>query len=73
LSLLARAGRLHSWTNSIFLPNDRFRADLFWRVLSSIETIGCQNGRSIDVRGLIPSAAESPVSLRSCSMPCPKI
>jgi radical SAM superfamily enzyme YgiQ (UPF0313 family) len=67
LSLLARAGRLHSWTNSIFVPNDRFRADLFWRVLSSVETITCQNGHSIDVRGLIPSAAESPVSIQARS------
>jgi radical SAM superfamily enzyme YgiQ (UPF0313 family) len=58
LKLLRRTGRLHSKTNSTFVPNDRFRAELFWRVLSSIETITCQNGHTIDIRGLIRSVPE---------------
>jgi radical SAM superfamily enzyme YgiQ (UPF0313 family) len=55
LRLLMRTGRLHSWANSTFIPNDRFRAELFWRVLSNIEAIACQNGQTIDVRSLIRS------------------
>ena len=58
LSLLMRSGHLHSWTNSIFVPNYRFRAELFWRVLSRIETIACQNGHTINVRSLIRLAPE---------------
>ncbi|HSK30164.1 MAG TPA: radical SAM protein, partial [Candidatus Limnocylindria bacterium] len=58
LKLLARTDRLNARTNSNFVPNDRFRAELFWRVLSSIETITCQNGHTIDIRGLIRSVPE---------------
>jgi len=55
LSLLMRTSCLHSWTNSTFVPNYRFRADLFWRVVSRIEAIACQNGHTIDIRSLIRS------------------
>jgi radical SAM superfamily enzyme YgiQ (UPF0313 family) len=58
LRLLTRTDRLHSWTNSNFVLNDRFRADLFWRILSRIETIACQNGRTIDVGNSLRSATE---------------
>ena len=58
LNLLMRTGRLHSWTNSSFVPNKRFSAGRFWRVLSCIEEIACQNGHTIDVRNLVRSARE---------------
>jgi radical SAM superfamily enzyme YgiQ (UPF0313 family) len=58
-SLLLRTGRLHSWTGSKFIPNDRFRADLLWRILSRIEAVGCQNGLNVDLRSMLTASSPS--------------
>jgi radical SAM superfamily enzyme YgiQ (UPF0313 family) len=59
LSLLLRTGRLHSWTGSKFVPNNRFRADLFVTILSRIEAVGCQNGLAVDVHSVLPASSQS--------------
>jgi hypothetical protein len=59
LSLLLRTGRLHSWTGSSFVANDRIRADLLWTILSGIEAVGCQNGLTVDLRSMLPAASRS--------------
>src|SRR5712692_112644 len=47
LRLLLRTNRLYFWTKHGLQQNEKFRAEIFWRVLSQAGEISCQNGQRI--------------------------
>jgi radical SAM superfamily enzyme YgiQ (UPF0313 family) len=61
LKRLLTAGRLYFWAQQGFVENQRFRSEIFFRVLADAESIGCQNGHFIKIddirRESSPSAA----------------
>ena len=65
LQRLAETGVLAFWTRQGLVRNDKFQAELFWRVLRDIGQITCQNGATIAVDGFV-----GPHASRSTAMPC---
>jgi radical SAM superfamily enzyme len=49
LRLLRETNRLFFWTNQGLRENERFKPEIFHRVVSQAGEIGCQNGRRIAV------------------------
>jgi hypothetical protein len=49
LQRLAETKRLYFWTRTRLVPNTKFKAELFARVLQDAGHIACQNGISISV------------------------
>lgn len=54
LQELAETGRLSFWTRQGRVPNRKFNAGLFWRVLQDTGQVACQNGRHITVGRFLP-------------------
>jgi hypothetical protein len=57
LKLLAETGRLYFRTKRGLSENQKFRTEVFLRVLSEAGEIACQNGKKIAVAGFVESAA----------------
>jgi radical SAM superfamily enzyme YgiQ (UPF0313 family) len=55
LRRLAETRRLYFWTSKGLVKNEKFRTDLFLRVLLEAGEIGCQNGIEINVREFVGS------------------
>jgi radical SAM superfamily enzyme YgiQ (UPF0313 family) len=53
LRRLAETRRLYFWTSKGLVKNEKFRTDLFLRVLLEAGEIGCQNGAKINVREFV--------------------
>jgi hypothetical protein len=49
LRLLRETNRLFFWTNQGLHENERFKPEIFHRVVSEAGVIGCQNGQSITI------------------------
>jgi radical SAM superfamily enzyme YgiQ (UPF0313 family) len=49
LKLLAKTQRLYFWTKNGLVENEKFRTEIFLRVLSEAGEIRCQNGTGIEV------------------------
>jgi len=49
LNKLDQTGKMYSSTHHGLVENQHFRKELFYRVLSEIGSIACQNGKSIDI------------------------
>ena len=49
LRLLRETNRLYFWTTKGLRENEKFKPEIFFRVLEQAGVIGCQNGRSITI------------------------
>jgi radical SAM superfamily enzyme YgiQ (UPF0313 family) len=57
LKLLAKTQRLYFWTKNGLVENEKFRTEIFLRVLSEAGEIACQNGNRIAVGDFARAAA----------------
>ena len=57
LRLLRETNRLYFWTTKGLRENEKFKPEVFFRVLHQAGVIGCQNGRRIIVRDFSGSQA----------------
>ena len=57
LRLLRETNRLYFWTTKGLRKNEKFKPEIFFRVLRQAGVIGCQNGQRIAVRDFRGSQA----------------
>jgi radical SAM superfamily enzyme YgiQ (UPF0313 family) len=62
LSLLRETNRLYFWTTKGLLENQKFKPEVFFRVLRQAGMIGCQNGQRIVVGEFSGSVASEQLS-----------
>jgi hypothetical protein len=63
LKLLRETNRLYFWTTKGLRQNEKFEAEVFFRVLREAGTVACQNGQRITVGDFSRSAPSDRIAI----------